>query len=227
MTGNFVFSTMQGIARLVTTCCFDLKVYGVHNVPKNGGVLIVGNHQSFIDPAAIGAQIPRMTNYLGKSELFNSPLKNWVNRRMGGFPVRQGEGDIGAVREAIRRLQEGNALVLFPEGGRTWDGELQPIKPGVGLIVRKAGVPVLPAIIEGSHDAWKRGTKFWKQHPVRLRFGQPQMLGHLKTHEIVQTVDQMFHATLQELRADIALEDRAGRRTVLSRRHSGEGLIQE
>ena len=226
MTGNYVFSTMCSVARLVTSICFDLKVYGVHHVPKKGGVLIIGNHQSFIDPAAIGSQIPRMTHYLGKSELFSTPVKNWVNRKMGGFPVRQGEGDIGAVREAIRRLQEGNALVLFPEGARTWDGELQPIKPGVGLIIRKAGVPVMPAIIEGSHDAWARGTKFWKKHPVRLRFGEPRMMDHMKATEIVQAVDHIFHDLMQKVRSDIAMEKQLDRRMILSRRHSGEGLIQ-
>ena len=124
MNDNPVFATMQGVARLVTTLAFDLKVYGKHYVPRKGGVLIVGNHQSYIDPPSIGAQIPRMTNYIGKSELFETKFTNWINRRMGAFPVRQGEGDIAAVREAIKRLQAGAALVLFPEGARTEDGEL-------------------------------------------------------------------------------------------------------
>ena len=203
MNGNPVFATAQAIARLVTTLCFDLKVSGKHHVPRKGGVLIVANHQSYIDPPAIGAQLPRYTNYIGKSELFEKPLANWVNRNMGAFPVRQGEGDIGAVREAIKRLQEGAALVLFPEGSRSFDGDLQPIAPGVGLIARKAGVPVVPCVIEGSYDAWPRGQKIWKAHPVRMKFGPPMKIDHLKAQVIVQMIDHTFHQMLGELRAEM------------------------
>ena len=206
MMGNPVFSTARAIARLVTTLWFDIKVHGVRNIPMKGGVLIVANHQSYIDPAAIGAHVRRMTNYVGKSELFEKPLANWVNRSMGAFPVRQGEGDIGAVREAIKRLKEGAALVLFPEGSRTFDGELQPIAPGVGLIAKKAGVPVVPCVIEGSFDAWPRGQKIFCEHPVRMRFGPPMNLDHLKAQAIVQVIDQTFHRMLTEMRAEMKQE---------------------
>ena len=206
MMGNPVFSTARAIARLVTTLCFDIKVRGARNVPREGGVLIVANHQSYIDPAAIGAHVRRMTNYVGKSELFEKPLLNWVNRSMGAFPVRQGEGDIGAVREAIKRLKEGAALVLFPEGSRTFDGELQPIAPGVGLIAKKAGVPVVPCVIEGSFDAWPRDQKIFCAHPVRMKFGPPMNLEHLKAQAIVQVIDQTFHRMLTELREDMVTE---------------------
>lgn len=206
MMGNPVFSTARAIARLVTTLCFDIKVHGARNVPREGGVLIVANHQSYIDPAAIGAHVRRMTNYVGKSELFEKPLLNWVNRSMGAFPVRQGEGDIGAVREAIKRLKEGAALVLFPEGSRTFDGELQPIAPGVGLIAKKAGVPVVPCVIEGSFDAWPRDQKIFCAHPVRMKFGPPMNLEHLKAQAIVQVIDQTFHRMLTELREDMVTE---------------------
>jgi 1-acyl-sn-glycerol-3-phosphate acyltransferase len=207
MNDNPVFATMQGVARLVTTLAFDLKVYGKHYVPRKGGVLIVGNHQSYIDPPSIGAQIPRMTNYIGKSELFETKFTNWINRRMGAFPVRQGEGDIAAVREAIKRLQAGAALVLFPEGARTEDGELQPIAPGVGLIARKAGVPVVPCVIEGSYDAWPRGAKFFRCRPIRLQFGPPMKVDHMKAQAIVQTIDETLHRMLHDLRQRMKQEE--------------------
>lgn len=203
MLGNPVFATAQVLARLVTTLAFDLKVSGKHHVPRKGGVLIVANHQSYIDPAAIGAQLPRFTNYVGKSELFRNPLIGWINRNMGAFPVRQGEGDIGAVREAIKRLKEGAALVLFPEGSRSYDGQLQPIAPGVGLIARKAGVPVVPCVIDGSYRAWQRGTAFFRPYPVRIKFGPPMKVDHLKAQVIVQMIDHTFHQMLGELREDL------------------------
>ena len=204
MNGNPVFATAQAIARLVTTVAFDMKVVGKQHVPLKGGALIVCNHQSYIDPPAVGAQLKRFTNYLGKAELFSTPWSNWLNRGMGAFPVRQGEGDIGAVREAIKRLKEGAALVLFPEGSRTFDGELQPIAPGVGLIAKKAGVPVVPCVIDGSFYAWPRGRVIWRRYPVRMMFGPPMKLDHLKATQIVQVIDHTLHEMLTDLRKQVS-----------------------
>jgi 1-acyl-sn-glycerol-3-phosphate acyltransferase len=220
MIGNPIFATAQSTSRFISTVAFDIKIYGIHHVPRTGGVLIAGNHQSYIDPPAIASQIPRMTNFLGKSELFPNRLIDYVNRKMGAFPVRQGAGDVGAIREAIKRLQEGAALVLFPEGTRTPNGELQPIEAGIGLILRKAGVPVVPVAIEGSFDAWPGARKIFRSHPIRMRFGPPMQLGHLKAAAIVKTIDETFHRMVAELKADIQAEREAGRPLFFSRRHT-------
>ena len=202
MRDNPVFATSQAVFRLCGTLLFDLKVQGIRNIPLTGGVLIVANHQSYLDPPLIGSQIPRATSYLGKSELFDSPFRNWLYRRMGAFPVRQGEGDISAVREAINRLKEGKALVLFPEGSRSEDGELQPVQPGVGLIARRAGVPVVPCVIDGSFAALPRRAKALKTRPVRVRFGEPMKVDHLKSGEVVKAIEQAFRVMLMDLRRD-------------------------
>ena len=223
MSDNAVLSIMRLIARMVTTLAFDLKVYGIHHVPANGGVMIVSNHQSNIDPPAIGCQIPRMTHYLAKSELFKTRFSNWINRQMGAFPVRMGEGDIGAIRESIRRLKEGSALVLFPEGSRTWQGDLQKLQPGVGLIAKKAGVPIVPCVIDGSYKAWPRTSKLFRRWPVRVQFGPAIDIGHLKAAAIVELLDETFHRMLSELRAEVRAENEAGVRLVLSRRFPPAG----
>jgi 1-acyl-sn-glycerol-3-phosphate acyltransferase len=202
MTGNPLYTGGQVLCRIFTTLWFDLHVRGVENVPREGGVLIVANHQSLLDPVLVGVRLPRPTSYLAKSELFENRFFGWLIRNLYAFPVRQGEGDVGAVREAIRRLQDGNALVLFPEGTRTENGELTPIEGGVGLIVRKAGVPVVPCVIEGSYAAWPKGRKLFHPGEIDVRFGTPMRFDGMKAGQIVQSIDKAFHDMLAELREE-------------------------
>jgi 1-acyl-sn-glycerol-3-phosphate acyltransferase len=203
-----VYNFMRALLRILSSVWFDLKVYGKENVPETGGVLLVANHQSFLDPAVLGVQLRRKASFLAKSELFENPIFGWGIRRCNAFPVRQGEGDVGAVKETIRRLQEGHMLTVFPEGGRSPDGELQPILNGASLVVRKAQVPIVPVIIEGSFKAWSKDMKIWQRHPIRVMFGKPAVVHHLKAKEITAFIDQQFHELLAELRAKIAQEKR-------------------
>jgi 1-acyl-sn-glycerol-3-phosphate acyltransferase len=200
---------MRALLRIYTTVWFDLKVYGKENVPQSGGVLLVANHQSFLDPPLIGVQLQRKASYLAKSGLFENPLFGWIIRNCNAFPVRQGEGDVGAVKETIRRLREGHMLTVFPEGGRSEDGELQPILNGAALVVRKAGVPIVPVVIEGSFKAWSKHRRIWQRHPVRVLFGKPAVVHQLKAKEITEFIDQQLHELLAELRERIAQEKSA------------------
>ncbi len=204
-----VYNLMRTLLRILSSVWFDLKVYGKENVPKTGGVLLVANHQSFLDPAVLGVQLKRKASFLAKSELFENPVFGWVIRRCNAFPVRQGEGDVGAVKETIRRLQEGHMLTVFAEGGRCLDGELQPILNGASLVVRKAEVPIVPVVIEGSFKAWARGKTIWQRHPIRVLFGKPAVVHHMKAKEITAFIDRQLHELLAELRQKIAQEKRS------------------
>jgi 1-acyl-sn-glycerol-3-phosphate acyltransferase len=191
----------QSIVRVWTSVRFDLKVYGRRNVPDEGGALIISNHQSLLDPVVLGAQLHRPMSYLAKSELWNNPLFGWLISHLYAFPVKQGAGDVGAIKETIRRLHEGHLLNIYPEGSRTETGELLPIQAGAALVIRKADVPVIPAVIDGSFHAWPKGKKLPVGHPVRVLIGKPVRLEHLKGKEIVQEIDRMFREMLAELRA--------------------------
>ena len=189
------------VARLATTLAWDLKVYGRHNVPAKGGVLLVSNHQSFLDPILIALHLDRPMSFMARHGLFTNPHFGWLIRQYNAFPIRQGEGDVGAVRETIRRLQEGHMLNIFPEGARTDTGELQPIQPGAALVIRKAAVPVVPVAIEGSYAAWPRGRKLPRSHPIRVMYGKP--LTHLheqRPAQIVQTIGMELADLLGRLR---------------------------
>lgn len=181
---------------------FDLKAYGIEHVPRRGGVLIVSNHQSYLDPVLIAVKLRRPLSFFAKSELFENRFFGAFIRSLNAFPVRQGEGDVGAVKETIRRLQEGHALNVYPEGTRSPNGEIQKMEAGVGLIVRRAGVPVVPAAIEGSFEAWppKRGHKIFRPHPVRVVYGPPMQLHDMKASQIVSTISDTIHRMFNDLR---------------------------
>jgi 1-acyl-sn-glycerol-3-phosphate acyltransferase len=204
------FKLAQGLCRIATSCFFDLKVWGLHHVPRRGGMLIVSNHQSYLDPVLIGVRLPRSLSYMAKSELFTHPSFAWLIRSLGAFPVRQGSGDVGAMKESIARVQAGHALNIFPEGSRSEDGEIAAIEKGAALVVRRAKVPVVPAAIHGSFDAWPKGRPLFHAHPIRVLFGPPMLLSHLKGEEIVSTIDR----TLRELFAEV--KERSARLSSLS-----------
>jgi 1-acyl-sn-glycerol-3-phosphate acyltransferase len=194
------YSFFRTLCRITATVFFDLKVYGVDNVPNTGGVLLLSNHLSFLDPACIGVQLRRPASYLAKSELFEVPVFGKVIPKLNAVPVRQGAGDVGAVRETIKRLKEGRVLTVFPEGARSLDGELQPLAGGFTLIVRKAGVPIVPVGIDGSYQAWKRGASLPTCAPVRVKFGPPLHVQEMKAAEIVTTVESALRGLIADLR---------------------------
>lgn len=194
-----VYAFFRGICRIITSVLFDLKVYGLKNVPENGGALIIANHASYLDPALIGVQIPRPLSFLAKSELFDVPLFGQLIPRLNAFPVRQGAGDKGAIEETIRRLREGHLLTLFPEGQRTPDGTLQKIQKGVALVVKRAEVPIVPAVIIGAFKAWPKQRLIFTSHPVCVLYGPPLDVSQMKAAEIVELIDRTFRKMLVEL----------------------------
>ena len=197
---NLLWKVGKLICRFAMASFFKLKVYNRELIPDKGGVLIVSNHQSYLDPVLLAVYLRRPLSYFAKSELFKKPFFAKLIRGLHAFPVRQGAGDIGAVREAITRLKEGYALLLFPEGARTFTGEMIPLEAGVGLIARKAGVPVVPAVIHGSYDAYPRTTKYPKAHPISVQFGPPMDFTGMKASEIVAALDKTMRAMHEELR---------------------------
>jgi 1-acyl-sn-glycerol-3-phosphate acyltransferase len=200
MERSLVWKSCQVIARIGTTLLFDLKTYGRDNVPQTGGVILVANHQSYLDPVLVAVQLRRPVSYMAKSELFTNRYFGWLIRTLHAYPVRQGEGDVGAVRETIRRLQEGYALNIYPEGSRTETGQIGRMEKGIALIIRRAGVPIVPVAIQGSFIAWPVWRWIFRAYPIRVLYGQPMDLTKLKSQEILQQIDVALHSLQAQLR---------------------------
>lgn len=145
---------------------FRLKITGVGNVPKAGGVIICANHNSYFDIPLLGCALPRPVDNIAKSELFRNKIIAILFRKLGGFPIRRGQIDRSAMKEAVRRLKAGRMLSYYPEGTRSKNGRLQKPKAGIGRIVVESGVVVVPVYIHGSHR-----PKPFRQ--VMIHFGKP------------------------------------------------------
>lgn len=199
---SWQWKCLQVISRLTTTIGFDMKVWGLNNIPEHGGVLLLSNHQSFLDPILLALRLKRPVSYMARSDLFEkNRFFTWLIRSLHAFPIKRASADIGALKQAIAKLQEGHVLNVYPEGTRTKDGEIGPIQPGVSLVVRKAGVPVVPVVIDGSFQSWPRKGNKFRFHPVRIMFGTPMNLEGMKSEEIIALIDNTLKRMLVELRA--------------------------
>ena len=118
------------VARLAAVWMFRIRSFGHESIPSDGAGLVLSNHQSNLDPLLIGLCSPRGFHYVARESLFRNRVLAWLMRSLDGFPIdREGTG-ISGLKETLRRLKHGQVVVLFPEGTRTRDGEVQPIKPG-------------------------------------------------------------------------------------------------
>jgi 1-acyl-sn-glycerol-3-phosphate acyltransferase len=151
-----------------------IRVEGRENVPK-GGLLIVSNHVSYMDPTTVGWAVAREIHYLGRKSLFKPPFWSWFLPICNVLPIDRDANDISGLRRIIRMLKDGRAVLLFPEGTRSPDGTLQAAEPGAGLIALKAGVPILPVRLFGTFESLSRHTKRLRFHPIRVVIGQPYL----------------------------------------------------
>ena len=161
------------IWKILRTLSFPLKVQGKENVPAKGACIFASNHLSYLDPMIIGGCFPRRVSYLAKDSLFKNKLFGFFLNGVGAFPVKRDTADIGAIKEALKRLKAGCPLVLFPEGTRLTSQK--EIQAGVALIAVKSGVPVVPVYLKGSNQVLPPGAKFLKRCPVSVTFGAPKI----------------------------------------------------
>jgi len=198
---SLIWRSLQTISAILTRVMFNLQVRGRDNMPKAGGALVVSNHQSYLDPVVLAVTFDRPFAFLADSYLFKIGPFAWLIRKLNAFPIEQGKGDVGAVKQTIRLLQEGEVLNVFPEGTRTKDGQLQPVLGGVALAIRRAKVPVIPAIIVGAYEAYPRHRIIPRPGRIRVIYGKPIRLDHLKGDEIVSHIQLTFARMFEEARA--------------------------
>jgi 1-acyl-sn-glycerol-3-phosphate acyltransferase len=144
---------VRALARLY----FGLRLEGTEHVPQLGPVVIVPNHQTYADPVLVTIPIRRPIYYMAWNRLFEVKGLNWMIRRLRAFPVEIESRDPRAAREAVRLLQAGEAVMIFPEGRRSLDGHVGHFKPGAFRLAVSVGVPVLPVTIAGGHASWPPG----------------------------------------------------------------------
>jgi 1-acyl-sn-glycerol-3-phosphate acyltransferase len=148
------------------TLGFSLRTEGVRHVPRRGPVLFISNHESFLDPLAVGLAVRRRTRYLARKTLFRSKLFGDYLRSVGCVPVDQEGIAKEGLKSSVDLLLRGEPLLVFPEGERTLTGKMLPFKPGILLLMKKAPVPIVPVGVAGAYEAYPRGTLFPKFAPL-------------------------------------------------------------
>ena len=159
--------------RCAATIVYRLRVSGTENIPSEGTVLLVANHQSHLDPPLIGCCSRRRMNYLARASLFKFAPFGWYIRSIDAFPVDIERNPLSGIRETLKRLKRDEMVLVFPEGSRTHDGEMQPFKPGFVALAVRSRATILPVAIEGAFDAWPRRNRFPGLGRVHVHFGEP------------------------------------------------------
>ena len=150
---------------------FRGQTKGISNLPKKGGVVVVSNHGSHLDPPVLGHALGRPVAFMAKSELFKVPILSFIISACGAYPVKRGAGDREAIRNASNRLSEGWATGVFLDGTRQENGRVNDPKAGAALLAARTGSPILPVAIVNSHRAFPKGSLLPRLVSIHLRVG--------------------------------------------------------
>jgi len=149
------------------TVGFNYRFEGRRNIPRTGPALLLANHQSFFDPSIVGSTTRRHLCFLARKTLFRG-LFGALIRRLNAVPVDQEGVAKEGLKTILEQLKAGQAVLVFPEGERTRTGEVQPLKPGVLLLIKRMAAPIVPIGIAGAFDALPRVRKWPKLSPFFL-----------------------------------------------------------
>jgi 1-acyl-sn-glycerol-3-phosphate acyltransferase len=196
---GFVYRAVRALTKVLVLSWLRIRVEGLENIPADGPCLLFANHQSAFDPLLVQGVCPRPMATMTKSTQFSSQPFRWVLTTCEAFPTRRYRVDAQAIRILLRNLERGAIVCLYPEGERSWDGRLQPLRPGAVRIALKAGVPVIPVGIEGMFDVWPRWlSRPRSRGPVHLRIGTPIHLGRHDTRQAREAAFPEAEARLRE-----------------------------
>jgi 1-acyl-sn-glycerol-3-phosphate acyltransferase len=190
--------------RLGAVCVFNVRCQGRDLVPREGGGLMVSNHQSNLDPVLVGLACDRRLNYVARKTLFKFPPFRWLINSLDAIPIdREGTG-LEGLKETLKRLKRGEVVLLFPEGTRTPDGEVQRIKPGFCAVARRSGLPLFPVALDGAWHAWPRQKLLPGRAIVHVQFGQaiePELIQSLDDEQLTAEVERRIRECHARARA--------------------------
>jgi 1-acyl-sn-glycerol-3-phosphate acyltransferase len=150
------------------TLIFRLRTRGLQHVPAHGPVLLVSNHQSYLDPIMVGLAARRHLWYLARKSLFRNPVFAWMIRSVNAVAIDHHGLGIEGLRAVLQLLEAGRGVLVFPEGERTYTGAIQPLRPGIQLLLKRAQAPLVPVGLAGAFDVWPRSQRWPGLTPLFL-----------------------------------------------------------
>jgi 1-acyl-sn-glycerol-3-phosphate acyltransferase len=166
----------RGICMVAARAVFTYRAFGQENIIEDGPAIMAANHASYFDPPLVGITCKSELYFLARKTLFDLPALGPLISRVNALPVDLSKGDLSALRTVIHLLKDGKRTVIFPEGTRSLNGQIQQARPGIGMIIARTLVPVVPMRIFGSFEAWPKGGKI-KSHPITVVVGKPLRFG--------------------------------------------------
>ena len=204
------------VSRVAALTLFDLRIRHQNRVPLKGPAILAANHQSVLDPWLVGLSLERRAAYLARETLFRVPILGWLIRKYDSLPVpRESIAPRAALEVCLKVLEKGRALILFPEGTRSYDGRLQPLKRGIVLLAKRTGAPVVPIIVHGSYRCWPRTQKLPRPGQIDLVFGEPiQFANDESSDSFVERLERAYRRLAVEAGAEdmLPVESRAEER---------------
>jgi len=170
---RIVYDTTYFATMFAMTLGWSLRTAGRGNIPTTGPALVVANHQSFFDPILVGLATRRHLCSLGRKTLFRNPAFGWLIRMLNGVPIDQEGVSKEGLKQILEQLRLGQTVVIYPEGERTPHGEMQQLKPGIHLLIKRSHAPIVPVGIAGAYDAWPR----WRPLPIPAPLFMPANRG--------------------------------------------------
>ena len=156
------YQCVYSLTAAVMSFGFSLRTEGHQHVPRRGAALLLANHQSFLDPLLVGLAVRRHAVFLARQTLFRHRSLAWLMRSLHAVPVNQEGFARKGLKTILAQLQAGRIVGIFPEGERTRDGQITPLRPGVLLLIKKMQMPIVPIGIAGAYHAWPR----WRSYPI-------------------------------------------------------------
>jgi len=190
------YRAVRFTARITSVTLFDFRCVGRQNLEFDGGALVLSTHQSHFDPVLIGLSYNGRMNYLARRSLFNNRLLGTVIYLLDAIELDRDRSGIAGLKETLKRLKGGKKVLVFPEGTRTSDGKIAPLKPGFLAVARRSKVPLVPVAITGAFEALPRTSSFPIRYPIRMAIGEKleaEMVANLSDDEVLKILSKRMH----------------------------------
>jgi 1-acyl-sn-glycerol-3-phosphate acyltransferase len=174
-----MYEFFRVVLRILFSLLFRLRAEGLHNIPKDGPVIMCCNHISNIDPPLLGSPFERKIYYMAKEELFKIPVLGWIIPRIGAFPVKRGGVSKESIRNALNLLSEGKMIGVFPEGTRN---SKVPAKKGAAVLALRSEAVIVPAAIIGNYSLF---------NPMIIRYGEPIKMDEFRSQSDGDSSEQV------------------------------------
>jgi 1-acyl-sn-glycerol-3-phosphate acyltransferase len=160
------------VSRALGVSVFGIRTRFAEPLPEQGGLIVLSSHQSHLDPLLLGLACDRRLSSLARSSLYKFKPFGFIITALDAVPIDRNASAVAAMKTVIKRLEDGAAVIIFPEGTRTATGHLGEIKSGFALIARKAKVPIVPVAIVGAWECWPKTRLLPRPGRIRLEFGR-------------------------------------------------------